>query len=109
MNAIMMINIYLSDIINKKYINYLLTIIYIFTISNEIYIYSIIGNIYHARVYSINECKINSCSNLLLSSIPKKYSKYHIDSNNPSDKSYYTYKYYLQYYELPDDVDISYK
>lgn len=106
MYAITIVSIFLNKIINLKYTKYLLLIMFIFTIGNEIHIYKEIGNIHHKRLERIEECKESNCNILTLEKMPKKYSKYHIDSNSPSNKKYYTYRFFLQYYNLPKDINI---
>ena len=109
MYAIMIINYFFSNLINKKYIKYILIFFFVLTISNEVYTYNIIGNIHKKRLLAIDECKKDNCQILTLPEISKKYIKYHIDANKPDKKDYYTYRYFVQYYNLPKDIDIIYE
>lgn len=106
--AMTIIALYLSPLLNKKYIKCIILCLFIFASINEIYNYHKIGLLDKDRVLSIEKCRINNCKVLKIKKMPSKYNYYHIDINQPNDKSYYTYKYFLQYYNLPDDIEIVY-
>lgn len=107
--AIMMINVFINNIINMKYTKYFLLCLFILMIVNEVYVYHKIGNIHRERLSRINACKETNCSILSLPKMSLKYNDYHIDPNSPQNKKYYTYRYYLQYYKLPDNIVIKYE
>lgn len=75
----------------------------------EVIVYNYIGNVYQSRIESIKEYKENDCKGILyLKKIDEKYKIYHIDANLPT-KEWFTYRYYLQYNDLPLDTEIVYE
>lgn len=78
-----------------------------FLIYKEVNIYYHIGKIYQKRVEAINEFKErdNGDKVLFLKAIPEEYAKYHVDANL-MEKGYFTYPFFLWYYDLPDDTII---
>ena len=45
---------------------------------------------------------------LYLKKIDDKYNLYHIDINKPNDEDYYTYEYFLNYYNIPENTKIKF-
>ena len=92
----------------KKALYIILLIITIFLLSYEVYIYRNIGNYHEQRINEINEYKKNKNSDTLyLIEIPYKYETYHMDINLP-DKNWFTYKNFINYYNLPEETIIKY-
>jgi hypothetical protein len=103
----------LNDII-KKYDNIkkicyiILSITTISLLSYEIYIYKNIGNYYRERINQIETYKKeNSNESLYLTEIPTKYNSYHMDINLPN-RTWFTYESFINYYNLPKEIDIEY-
>lgn len=78
-----------------------------FLIYKEVNIYYHIGKVHQKRIEAINEFKErdNGDNILFLKTIPEEYAKYHIDANLLK-KEYFTYQFFLWYYDLPDDTII---
>ncbi len=96
--------------LKREYIaNFLITIPCCLLLINEIYVYTIIGNCHRKRLEQIENYKHNNNEGtLILEEIPQKYNHYHMDINNPT-KDWFTYRYFVNYYGLPQDVEIVYK
>ena len=80
--------------------------LFIFTCICEYKIYTYIGNIHNIRLEEIEKVKKENLKVLKYKKINEKYSKYHPDSNSPSDETYWAYNYFLSYYDLPKDLKI---
>lgn len=92
----------------KKILYIILPIIATSLLSYEVYIYKNIGNYHEQRVNEINEYKKNNNGDTLyLTEIPYKYDNYHMDINLP-DKDWFTYKNFINYYNLPEGIIIKY-
>ena len=103
----------LKDIINeynniKKICYVILSVTCIFLLSYEIYIYKNIGIYHQDRIDQIEKYKKESKDDILyLTEIPIKYNSYHMDINLPN-KSWFTYESFINYYNLPNGIDIEY-
>lgn len=107
---IYMIAILFQQLYKKFDLKILLSFVYVVLfalLTNEIIIYSQIGKINEERLLKINQNKSEN-SILYLRKIPKKFSLYHIDINEPSTKEYFAYRYYLNYYHLDENVNIKF-
>ena len=76
------------------------------TIVFEIIIYSYIGKIKNDRLASINKVVNGETKVLEIKTIKEPFSKFHMDSNCPVDKNYWTYAAFEDYYNLPKDITI---
>lgn len=96
-------------IYNKKMINILMFIPFCVLLINEITVYTQIGSYHKTRLEQIEDYK-NSGNNgpLILIKIPDKYEFYHMDINNPTTE-WFTYRYFLNYYDLPNNIEIVYE
>lgn len=105
--------IYFNDnriyIKNSGYVLILMSIICSLLVANELYSYTRIGKIYRNRTEQIHIYKQNPTGVLILKKIPDDLTIYHIDSNQPSDSNYFTYRYFIQYYGLPEKTIIQFK
>ena len=106
--SIIIILVFLSDLISSKTTKAIVLSIFAITLVHEVYIYYNLSTYHKSRLVNIEECSINKCQTLNLKQIPSKYQKYHIDINSPKDKEYYTYQYFIQYYSLPENIEINY-
>lgn len=98
----------LKEQILKKISYIIIPSIFIILLSNEIYIYNRIGYYHQKRLEEINEyIKNNKEDTLYLTKIPKKYHDYHMDINLP-DKNWFTYDKFINYYNLPQEINIRY-
>lgn len=76
---------------------------------NEICVYTQIGSYHKIRLGQIEDYKNNGNNDtLILVKIPDKYKHYHMDINEPTSE-WFTYRYFLNYYQLPSDIEIIYK
>jgi len=82
----------------------LLVVLFILLLCFEICIYSYIGEVRRDREINILKAKDNGAKIIELREIKAPYSRFHIDSNSPSDETYWAYKHFLHYYNLDDDV-----
>lgn len=102
--------IFINEMFNKKtFINIIQIfsiMLFIFTCICEYKIYTYIGNIHNIRLEEIEKVKKENLKVLKYKKINEKYSKYHPDSNSPSDETYWAYNYFLSYYDLPKDLKI---
>lgn len=100
------------DILNEFKENRIFIIIvllpFLTLFGNEIYVYTKIGNYYSERLKEIEEYKNTRNGDLILTKIPEKYCNYHIDINEPT-KDWFTYKYFLDYYDLDENTNIIFK
>lgn len=106
--SIIIIIISFSDLISSKSIKIIILLILALVLIHEVYIYYNLSTYHKSRLASIEECRISNCQTLNLQEIPSKYQKYHIDINSPKNKEYYTYQYFIQYYSLPENIEINY-
>ena len=102
--------IYLNRIcVNKFFIKIIELVSIIFVVImcfNEYEIYYNIGQVHKERLKEIQSVKENNLEILKYKKIDDKYAKYHADANEPSSTSYWAYKYFLYYYELPNELEI---
>lgn len=93
----------------KKLLYIIIPISTITLLSYEIYIYKNIGLYHQERINQINEYKEKNNSNniLYLTEIPSKYNSYHMDINMP-DKNWFNYQSFINYYNLPNNIEIKY-
>lgn len=90
-------------------INIIVFVPFILLTINEIFVYSKIGQYHKERLNQIDDYKTNGFTGTLeLVKIPDKYGYYHFDINNPT-KDWFTYRYFLNYYGLPENIEIVYK
>ena len=116
----LLIYIYFIFIISKYFVNItknriiknifivLLSGVFAFLIYNECNIYYNIGKYHRQRLEQIEKFKQDGSDTLYLISIPDKYTSYHVDCN-VVDENHWTYKYFVWYYGLPEDIKIRYK
>lgn len=72
------------------------------------YIYNRIGYYHQRRLEEIKEyIESDNKDTLYLTKIPEKYHNYHMDINLP-DKNWFTYDKFINYYNLPKDIEIIY-
>ena len=94
---------------NGKFNRVLLILTNVFlviTLILELIIYSYIGDVKREREESI-EAVQNGETNVLHTKIIKApFDRFHIDPNSPTDKDYWAYKPFQDYYNLPDDIKI---
>lgn len=106
---IVVINIFndeFKNIILKKIMTICLVCIFSSLLVYEGYIYKNIGDVYRSRVDAIDKCREDNCSVLILKRVPSNVSKYHVDPN-AMNRDYFAYRYFINYYDLPD-VEIKY-
>ena len=104
---IMLTILYLYDVFKNNFIkilSYIFIVILMALLCNETIIYSEIGKIKKDRLVAIKNYKNGKANKLIYKLADKKYNKYQIDINEPYSKNYYAYKYFLNYYELPENV-----
>jgi len=86
----------------------IIPILSIILLSNEVYVYKNIGNYHQTRLEEIKEyIELGNNEPLYLTKIPTKYIDYHMDINLP-DKEWFTYQSFINYYNLPKDIQIKY-
>ena len=101
-------DIILKNKISKKISYIIIPILSLLLVSNEVIIYKEIGNYHKQRIKEINEyLKSPNDEILYLTKIPQKYHNYHMDINLP-DKDWFTYDKFINYYNLPKDIEIVY-
>lgn len=102
--------IYLFRIVTNKKVVKIIEISSIFLVVimclNELDIYTNIGQVHKERLNAIKEVKEKNLTVLKLKQIDDKYGKYHPDANCPDSKDYWAYKYFVYYYELPENIEI---
>ena len=92
----------------KKLSYIIIPIISIILLSNEIYIYNRIGSYHKKHLEEINTyLKTEQNEPLYLTKIEDVYGYYHMDVNLP-DKNWFTYEYFINYYNLKKGIDIIY-
>lgn len=106
--SIIVFNKYLNNVSKHNIIYLLFTVILGFLLANEVYIYHKIGAYHQTRLKQIQAFIDNPSDTLILQAIPDKFSMYHMDINYP-DKTWFNYPYYIQYYKLPENINIIYK
>jgi len=96
--------------IKLKRISYLIIpSLAIIFLTNEINVYKKIGIYHKERIKEINKyLETEQNEPLYLTKIPSKYENYHMDINLP-DKNWFTYEYFVNYYNLPKDIEIIYR
>ena len=106
-------------------INIIIYLNYIFESKNKIKIYNIfsaisiiilccieyniyynIGIIKNQRLREIDNVKKNDLKVLRYKKIEEKYAQFHPDANCPGNSNYWAYQYFLNYYKLPNDLEI---
>lgn len=105
---ILLSTLYIYDIFKEKDIKKLIWIlipILIYLLLNEIHIYTKIGKVHKERINSIENY---SGGTLYLKELEEKYAGYHIDANLSGVKGYYTYGFFINYYNLPKNIEIEY-
>ena len=107
---VLIMNELISNVkVNKKFVYGFVILLFGFMIGREVYIYKLIGGYHQDRLDAIKEYKDNgSEGTLYLKEIPEELDLYHIDVNLPT-KDWFTYRYYLNYYGLPQDINIVYR
>lgn len=108
---IFLIILYMYDILSIKFIKklgFVFLIILLFLMVKEIYIYNYIGSIKSDRLVAIQKYINKETDKLYYKKIKDKYYLYQMDMNEPINKDYYAYKYFLDYYKLPDDTIIEF-
>lgn len=108
---IMLAILYLYDAFEGEFIkllSYILIVVLVALLCNEAIIYSEIGKLKEDRLIAIENYKKGKTNKLIYKLANKKYYKYQIDINEPYSKNYYAYKYFLNYYGLPEDVTFEY-
>lgn len=76
------------------------------TLVFELIIYSYIGSVKREREESIKEVQSGESKVLKTKIIKAPFDRFHIDSNSPTDKKYWAYKPFQDYYKLPDDIKV---
>lgn len=103
--------IYFYEIFDKKAINksiIFITIVFMFLLVKECYIYNKIGNLKNDRLIAIEKYKNGDTDKLYYRLMDEKYYIYQIDLNQPLSKDYYSYKYFIDYYNLPEDTEFEF-
>lgn len=111
MYMIFLIILCMYDILNNKVIKkltYISLIILLLLMTKEICIYNYIGNIKKDRLVAIQKYINKETDKLYYKKIEDKYYLYQMDLNEPINKDYYAYKYFLDYYNLPNDTVIEF-
>ena len=107
---IIYICIFINVILKRlKFVNLIKLIIIVFCfvmIGYEYKIYSYIGNVQKVRLKQIDKVKKDKLNVLEYKKIDEKYAKYHADANGAGEKDYWAYRYFVTYYDLPDDIEI---
>lgn len=98
----------LFEKINYKRILPCLYVLLLVLLLHEAIVYNKIGRIHEVRLDQIKQAIENKNDVLYLKKIPSKFSLYHIDTNEPSSKDYFAYKYYIDYYKLNDKIVIEF-
>lgn len=106
--SIIIFNKYLNNTSKHNIIYLLLITTLCLLLANEVYIYHKIGIYHQTRLNQIKDFINNPTDTLTLKAIPDKYGMYHMDINYP-DKTWFNYPYYIQYYKLPENINIIYK
>jgi len=93
---------------NKFKRTFYLVFIFIVTLLliNEVEIYSYIGSIKNERLERIELLKKENGKVLELKEIKEPYAKFHPDANSPENNNYWAYRYFIQYYDLSNDIEI---
>lgn len=84
----------------------IISLMALMTVTFEIIIYYNIGQATYERNKAIKKVQNGETKVLKIKSIPAPYEKFHIDANSPSDKNYWTYASFEDYYKLPKDIKI---
>ena len=79
-----------------------------FLLGKECYIYNKIGNLKNDRLIAIEKYKTGDTDKLYYRLMDEKYYIYQIDLNQPLSKDYYSYKYFIDYYNLPEDTEFEF-
>lgn len=83
-----------------------LSLFLIIAICFEIVIYTYIGIIKREREESLNKVISGESKVLETKLIKAPFDKFHIDANSPTDKNYWAYAAFEDYYKLPEDIEI---
>lgn len=106
--TISLLNEMIKNIKIKKLFIILLPITSIILLSHEIYVYRNIGKYHQERINKIQTYKENHETGILyLTKIPEQYGSYHMDINLPN-KDWFNYEYYINYHNLPKNIEIEY-
>lgn len=106
LSSILYLNIILKNKISLFAIEVISVIFVIFMMCFEINIYYNIGKIQKERLKQINYVKKFHLKTLKYKKIDEKYAKYHADANCPDSKDYWAYRYFVNYYNLPENIEI---
>lgn len=90
----------------SKRLKTILIITLICTIIFEIIIYSYIGTVKIEREKSLNKVLNGDSQVLEVKIIKTPFDKFHIDANSPSDKNYWAYAAFEDYYKLSENIRI---
>ena len=101
----------LMNLIRGKLITYILSliifIIYGYYLYREIDVYYNIGKGWNIQLNEIEKASKNQSEVLYLKKIDDKYVNWHVDVN-VVDENFWTYKFFVNYYNLNDNVKIIY-
>ena len=90
----------------SKVIRIITILLLVGTVIFEVIIYSYIGFVKSAREKSLEKV-VNGESNVLETKLIKApFDKFHVDANSPTDKEYWAYPAFEDYYSLPEDIKI---
>lgn len=76
------------------------------TVIFEIIIYSYIGSVKAEREKSLEKVMSGESNLLETKFIKAPFNKFHVDANELTDKGYWAYSAFEDYYNLPDDIEI---
>ena len=90
----------------SKAIRIIMILLLVGTVIFEVIIYSYIGFVKSVREKSLEKV-ISGESNVLETKLIKApFDKFHVDANSPTDKEYWAYPAFEDYYSLPEDIKI---
>jgi hypothetical protein len=95
--------VYYKDI--SKLFKVIICLLCVITIILEIVIYNYIGSVKKQREESLNDVISGKTNVLEFKLIKTPYVKFHIDANSPTDKSYWAYAAFEDYYKLPENIE----
>lgn len=93
----------------KKILSIMLFIFLVSLLGFECKNFYELGKIKDSRHESIKEFKNEEKKILYLKSVPNNLQLFQIDANEPASKEYFAYRYFIDYYDLPDDIIIEFK
>ena len=76
------------------------------TVILEVIIYNYIGSVKAERERSLEKVLSGESKVLETKLIKEPFDKFHIDANSPTDKEYWAYAAFEDYYKLPEDIEI---